>query len=89
MKVSKSKDKKSEHPDPSEPKFKVASSTKPSWAHLFKCKFILAENKLLLMRYKINLVQSQKTNYISLPADSPLRHCLKQGHAQLCTAIKL
>lgn len=41
------------------------------------------------MRYKINLVQTQKTNYISLPADSPLRHCLKQGHAQLCTAIKL
>lgn len=42
------------------------------------------------MRYKVNIVPSLKTNYIGLPADSPLRHGLSSNnHSQLCTAIRV
>ena len=42
------------------------------------------------MRYKINLIQNVKNNYIGLPAESPLRHGLTQNSlTQICSAIKV
>jgi hypothetical protein len=41
------------------------------------------------MRYKVNLLEGHRTNYVSLPTDSPLRHCLQPDAGRLCQALKV